>query len=185
MMYKNMWVSLEISNNPEYRVTGKAGFTFSLYMVKTQTKQDFSYFQNLFKTSMTTQSYTYSFSTPKSLSDARLNLFTSGHGSASGGEEYAHRLHYVSVNGQLLDTIDTQKDCAPYKMYSPRGNPGIFQGNNTFNPRNWCPDEVLPHNYVYIGNLPAGKHTVTVTVPDADFGSPGDLIMVSAYLVGN
>lgn len=154
-------------------------------MVKTNTTPSDKYVQQVFKTNMYTQIYADTFATPKALTDARLSIITSAHGSASGGEEYAHRKHYVYVDGVLASTIDTKKDCSSYQKYSPLGNPFIFIGNNSFNPRNWCPGEVLPRYSVYLGSLSAGKHIVKVEVPDADFGSPGDVIIVSSFLTGN
>ncbi len=182
---KDIWVAVQIDNNPEYRIQDKAGFLFSLDLVKSSTTPLTSYLQNIFKTSMTQKIYQDTFITTKNLTDAEINIYTSGHGSASGGEEYAHRVHNIYIDGVLKYTFNPQKDCAPYRKYSPRGNPFIFIGNNTYNPRNWCPGEVLPHNYVYLGNLAAGNHTIRVEIPDADFGSPGDNIIVSAYLTGN
>ena len=182
---KDVWVAVQIDNNPEYRVSGKAGFTFSLDIVKTSTAPSSSYVQNLFKTSMYQKNYADTFVTDKALTNARISFTTSAHGSATGGEEYAHRKHYIYIDGVLASTIDTKKDCGPYRQFSPLGNPGIFIGNNTFNPRNWCPGEVLPHYSIYLGNLAKGQHIIRVEVPDADFGSAGDNIIVSGYLTGN
>lgn len=185
LLRKDIWVAVQIDNNPEYRIQNKAGFLFSLDLVKSATSLLNSYVQNLFKTAMTQNTFEDTFSVRKNITDAVINIYTSGHGSASGGEEYAHRTHNIYVDGVLKYTFNPKKDCAPYRKYSPQGNPFIFLGNNSYNPRNWCPGEVLPHNYVYAGNLAAGKHTVRVEIPDADFGSPGDNIIVSAYLTGD
>lgn len=178
----NVWVAVQIDNNPEYRIANKAGFTFSLSMVKTSTEPSGKYIQPLFKTAMTSKQYEHTFQTIKALTGARLYITTSGHGAASGGEEYAHRRHDIYVDGLLADNINTEKNCASYRQYSPLGNPGIFIGNGSFNPRNWCPGEVLPRYSIYIGNLAQGSHTIKIDIPNADFGSPGDNIIVSGYL---
>lgn len=181
----NVWVAVQIDNNPEYRIANKAGFTFSLSMVKTNTEPSGKYLQPLFKTSMTTKQYEHTFEITKPLTAARLYITTSGHGADTGGEEYAHRKHDVYVDGALAGTINTEKNCASYRQYSPLGNPGIFIGNGSFNPRNWCPGEVLPRYSIYLGDLSSGSHTVKIDIPNADFGSPGDNIIVSAYLTAD
>ncbi len=181
----NVWVAVQIDNNPEYRIANKAGFTFSLSIVKTDTEPSSKYIQPLFKTSMTSKQYEYAFQTTKALTGARIYITTSGHGAASGGEEYAHRRHDIYLDGLLTEAIATEKNCASYQKYSPLGNPGIFIGNGSFNPRNWCPGEVLPRYSVYVGDLAPGNHTLKIDVPSADFGSPGDNIIVSSYLTAD
>jgi len=65
--------------------------------------------------------------------------FGHGHGSAAGGDEYENTMDTLDVNGAKVGSFSTAIDCAPYAKYSPDGNPGIFTGNTTGNPRNWCP----------------------------------------------
>ena len=52
---------------------------------------------------------------------------------------------------ELSDAID----CKNYAIYSPGGNPGIFQNNTTANPRSWCPGAIVPTRFFDMNPLPA------------------------------
>jgi hypothetical protein len=71
-------------------------------------------------------------------------VIVSGHGSASGGDEYKNTVDTLSVNGIASPAFSTAIDCSSYRKYSPDGNPGIFLNNNGSNPRNWCPGALVP-----------------------------------------
>ena len=71
-------------------------------------------------------------------------VIVSGHGSANGGDEYKHTTDTLTVNGTVAGSFSTQVNCSGYRKYSPDGNPFIFIGNNTNNPRNWCPGALVP-----------------------------------------
>jgi len=66
-----------------------------------------------------------------------------GHGSADGGDEYKHTRDTLTVNGALAGSFSTKVNCSAYSKYSPDGNPFIFIGNDSFNPRNWCPGALV------------------------------------------
>lgn len=70
-------------------------------------------------------------------------VIVSGHGSANGGDEYKHTEDTLTVNGTVAGSFSTQVNCAAYRKYSPDGNPFIFIGNETNNPRNWCPGALV------------------------------------------
>jgi Peptide-N-glycosidase F, C terminal len=95
-----------------------------------------------------------------------LSVIVSGHGSESGGAEYANTMDTLSVNGMDVGQFGTSVDCAKYERFSPEGNPGIFRSNTGGNPRNWCPGAlVAPH--VFPVTLDPGDNTVVLTIePD-------------------
>jgi hypothetical protein len=95
-----------------------------------------------------------------------VNVIVSGHGPGQGGDEYEHTMDTVLLDGTSIGTFDTMIDCAPFAASSPDGNPGIFQGNTTTNPRNWCPGAIVPI-HTFPAALPAGSHTVELQIdPD-------------------
>jgi hypothetical protein len=92
-----------------------------------------------------------------------VTVIVSGHGSANGGDEYEYTDDTVTVGAQKVGLFSTKIDCAPFAVLSPDGNPGIFQGNTTYNPRNWCPGALVP-SHTFAATLPAGSTPVTLTV---------------------
>ena len=92
-----------------------------------------------------------------------VSVIVSGHGSSMGGDEYMNTQDTLGVNGQQVGSFSTEMDCAPYAALSPDGNPGIFQGNTTYNPRNWCPGAgVTVHRFAV--TLGSGSNTVTLDI---------------------
>jgi hypothetical protein len=92
-----------------------------------------------------------------------VTVIVSGHGSGAGGDEYEYTEDRLSVNGTQVGSFSTQIDCASYAKSSPDGNPGIFQGNTTNNPRNWCPGALVP-SHTFPITLAAGTNTVSLDV---------------------
>jgi hypothetical protein len=74
----------------------------------------------------------------------RVTVIVTGHGAEAGGNEYMNAQDTVSLNGTQIGSFSTKVDYASYAQYSPDGNPRIFRNNNTTNPRNWCPGELVP-----------------------------------------
>ncbi len=92
-----------------------------------------------------------------------VTVIVSGHGSGAGGDEYESTMDTLDLNGAKVGTFSTAIDCAPYAKYSPDGNPGIFKGNTTNNPRNWCPGApVPPHTFPV--TLNPGTNTVSLVI---------------------
>jgi Peptide-N-glycosidase F, C terminal/Peptide-N-glycosidase F, N terminal len=82
--------------------------------------------------------------TARAGAQATAVVIVSGHGSASRGNEYKHTEDSLLLNGTAVGSFSTQANCAPYRKYSPDGNPFIFLNNNGSNPRNWCPGALVP-----------------------------------------
>lgn len=114
-------------------------------------------------TSETAVPVTGTFDNPGAKIAGHVTVIVSGHGSGAGGDEYEHTEDSVSVNGTKVGSFSTEIDCASYAKYSPDGNPGIFQGNTTVNPRNWCPGALVPP-HTFPVTLEAGKNTVSLAV---------------------
>ena len=130
-----------------------------------------------------------SFTTTSAINNASFYLITSNHGANSGGEEYVRRQHYVYLNGVQIFTYKPGGiSCEPFRQYNTQGN-GIYGSSpkstawwTSWN--NWCPGNSVPIRKISIGNLGAGAHTFTITVPDAQFvGQQGDFPL-SVYLQG-
>jgi hypothetical protein len=113
--------------------------------------------------SETTLPIAATFTNPGGTLSGRVTVIVSGHGSASGGNEYMNTQDTLSVNGSQIGAFATAIDCASYARFSPDGNQGIFRNNTTSNPRNWCPGAlVAPRTYPV--TLNAGSNTVTLAI---------------------
>lgn len=118
----------------------------------------------------------------------KLILITSNHGANSGGEEYVRRRHYVYLDETLIyEYIPGGKSCEPYRQYNTQGN-GIYGASQLplrgwIYWNNWCPGDRIPTYEIDLGTLPAGEHSVTIDVPEAEFVDSQGYIPVSAYLI--
>lgn len=127
------------------------------------------------------------FTLTEAVDDLRLFLITSNHGANAGGEEYERRDHFIYLNDELIHQyIPGGKDCEPWRQYNTQGN-GIYSPNPrttrfwlSFN--NWCPGDAIPTRELFLGNLPAGDHSIKIDVPDAVFNEDQGYIPVSMYL---
>lgn len=131
---------------------------------------------------------TWEFEVPQDVVDSRIVLIISNHGANAGGEEYNRRLHQVFVDGEeVLDFTPGGISCEPWRKYNTQGN-GIY-GNKRSDASwkrssNWCPGASIPVREIETGGLKAGRHTITISVPDAKFvDSQGDF-PVSMYFQG-
>jgi len=133
---------------------------------------------------------TFEVDVPSTLTNTKIYLITSNHGSGSGGEEYVRRNHYIYFDDILIATYKPGgKSCEPYRKYNTQGN-GIYgreprstSGWTSWN--NWCPGDKIPIRVYDIGNLAKGNHKFKIDVPDAEFNGGWGSIPVSAYLQGD
>lgn len=111
-----------------------------------------------------------------------LYLISSGHGAAEGGEEYNWRQHIIDLDGKEYMRVDMSQDCTPYEIYNTQPN-GIYFGNISKERRSWCPGGPVPTRMINLGPLPKGKHTLKITIPDAEFEKTDSKYLISAYLI--
>ena len=136
----------------------------------------------------TTKIYDVEISSP--ITNAKMYLITSNHGSGTGGEEYNRRDHYIYFDVNLIDTYKPGgKSCEPYRKYNTQGN-GIYgpsprstSGCTSWN--NWCPGDRIPIRVYELGNLAEGNHSFKIDVPDAEFLGGWGNIPLSVYIQGD
>ncbi|WP_082505016.1 peptide-N-glycosidase F-related protein [Chryseobacterium sp. Leaf405] len=130
-----------------------------------------------------------SFELLNTINNANFYLITSNHGANSGGEEYVRRQHYVYLNdAQIFTYRPGGISCEPFRQYNTQGN-GIYGGTpqstawwTSWN--NWCPGNSIPIRKISVGNLEAGNHAFTITVPEAQFVDQQGDFPLSVYLQG-
>ncbi len=146
------------------------------------------------------------FEIPSNARNVRLKYIVTGHGGHSGGDEFVQKQNIVSVDGKpVLDFIPWRTDCASFRRFNPATGVWLKKrlasyitdkgyaekeveepvGSSDFSRSNWCPgSDVMPEE-VELVNIQPGKHTFTVSIPDAQPVENNKLNhwLVSAYLV--
>ena len=107
----------------------------------------------------------------KPVNNAKLYYITSGHGGWERGDEFNQKINTIMLDGQkVISFIPWRDDCATYRNNSPcSGNFSNGLSSSDLSRSNWCPGTVTNPEYIYLGNLDAGNHTITVEIPQ---GSP-------------
>ena len=99
--------------------------------------------------------------------DVTLRYITTGHGGWGGGDEFNQKTNSIYLNGTLVHNfIPWRVDCGSYRLYNPVS--GNFQNglsSSDLSRSNWCPATVTPPNYISLGDLPAGKYSMEVDIP--------------------
>ncbi|MCM1109395.1 MAG: hypothetical protein NC388_10180 [Clostridium sp.] len=132
---------------------------------------------------------TWTFHVPRTVADGQIVLITSNHGANAGGEEYNRRWHYVYVDGELITSyIPGRPTCEPFRRFNTQAN-GIYGRSpkpdyawQSFS--NWCPGDKIDNRILQLGRVKAGRHTLTVSVPEAQFVEKQGDIPVSAFFQG-
>lgn len=132
---------------------------------------------------------TLKFTLDTPLTNAKIHIITSNHGSNANGEEYVRRNHFIYFDNELeLTYVPGGKSCEPYRIYNTQGNGIYSQFPRTeaqwlsFN--NWCPGDVIPNREVSLGDVTAGEHAFRIEVPDAKFVGGQGYFPMSVYVQG-
>lgn len=113
-------------------------------------------------------------------SDVALKFLTTGHGGHAGGDEFTEQPHVLLLNGDTLDAwTPWRNDCGAFRRFNPTSGfwPSTYvHRGDTLEERvassdlsrsNWCPGDQVKPRRVQLGQLEAGRHTLTVAVPGA------------------
>ena len=116
---------------------------------------------------MLNDSLNVSFELKEDVKDARLFYLTTGHGGWGGGDEFNQKPNTIYVDGQKVITfIPWRDDCGTYRNWNPcSGNFSNGLSSSDLSRSNWCPGTMTNPEYIYIGSLKAGKHTLSVKIP--------------------
>ncbi len=143
---------------------------------------------------------TTTFSIPDNVSNIKLKYITTGHGGHSRGDEFVKKDNVILVDGkQILKFTPWRDDCASFRRFNPHS--GIWTqktmwkgkeidervASSDLSRSNWCPGSDVPPVEVHLGDLKEGKHTLTVSIPNAQPVAKDEMNrwLVSAYLVGD
>jgi GLPGLI family protein len=107
------------------------------------------------------------FDVPQGAKNLKLRYITTGHGGWGNGDEFVPKANTISVDGRQIFTITPWRaDCGSYRLVNPAsGNFNNGLSSSDLSRSNWCPGTVTNPIWIELGNLPAGKHTLQVHIP--------------------
>ncbi|SIQ28601.1 GLPGLI family protein [Chryseobacterium sp. RU37D] len=107
------------------------------------------------------------FTLKKDLKNAQLKYITTGHGGWENGDEFVPKTNSIFLDGKMTYSfIPWRSDCGSYRLYNPAsGNFPNGLSSSDLSRSNWCPGTVTNPNFIPLGYLKAGKHTIQVKIP--------------------
>ena len=108
-----------------------------------------------------------SFTLTKDLKDAKLRYITTGHGGWGNGDEFVPKKNTIWLDEkEAFAFTPWRQDCGSYRLSNPAsGNFESGLSSSDLSRSNWCPGTVTNPNWISLGDLKAGKHTIKVTIP--------------------
>ncbi|MBS1571731.1 MAG: hypothetical protein JST62_04960 [Bacteroidetes bacterium] len=128
------------------------------------------------------------FKMKEEVKNATLRYITTGHGGWGNGDEFVPKANTIFLDNRLVQSfVPWRTDCGSYRLYNPAsGNFDNGLSSSDLSRSNWCPGTVTNPNYIPLGNLKAGKHTIKVTIPQGENeGSSFSSWNVSGVIIGN
>lgn len=116
---------------------------------------------------MLNDSLTAEFTLDQPVKGAYLYYTTTGHGGWGGGDEFNRKPNTIYLDNQKVITfVPWRDDCGTYRNWNPcSGNFSNGLSSSDLSRSNWCPATVTNPEYIYLGDIPAGKHTIKVKIP--------------------
>ncbi|SHF31445.1 GLPGLI family protein [Chryseobacterium sp. OV279] len=128
------------------------------------------------------------FTLKKNLKNAQLRYITTGHGGWENGDEFVPKANSVFLDGKMtFSFVPWRSDCGSYRLYNPAsGNFPDGLSSSDLSRSNWCPGTVTNPNFIPLGDLKAGTHTIQVKIPQgASEGTSFSSWNVSGVLLGS
>jgi hypothetical protein len=128
-----------------------------------------------------------SFTLAKDLKDAKLRYITTGHGGWGNGDEFVPRINTIWLDEKKAFAFTPwRQDCGSYRLSNPAsGNFESGLSSSDLSRSNWCPGTVTNPEWISLGDLKAGTHTIKVTIPmGKPEGSSSSAWNVSGVLLG-
>lgn len=176
-------LSLKITYHPDGRSSTLGNVVVPLFNTVNLLEQAGQTYPTLFDR----DSLRVTFRLDKPITDAKLVYLSTGHGGWSGGDEFNRKLNTIRLDGaKVASFIPWRDDCGSYRNLNPAsGNFSNGLSSSDLSRSNWCPGMITTPEYIPLGNLDSGQHTISVAIP---LGKPENgsfsYWCVSGYLVG-
>ncbi|CAA7386097.1 GLPGLI family protein [Chryseobacterium fistulae] len=128
------------------------------------------------------------FTLRKDLKDAQLRYITTGHGGWSNGDEFIPKINSIFLDHTMVFSfLPWRTDCGSYRLYNPAsGNFSDGLSSSDLSRSNWCPGTTTNPNFIPLGNVKAGKHTIQIKIPQGDSeGTSFSSWNISGVLLGS
>jgi hypothetical protein len=135
---------------------------------------------------MLNDSLTVKFTLTEDAPNARLYYLTTGHGGWGNGDEFNQKPNTITLDGrQVISFVPWRDDCGTYRNNNPcSGNFSNGLSSSDLSRSNWCPGTVTNPEYIYLGDLKAGEHTINVRIPQgAPEGNSNSYWCISGTLI--
>ena len=123
----------------------------------------------------------------KELKNAQLRYITTGHGGWGNGDEFVPKRNTIVLDGkEVFSFLPWRQDCGSYRLFNPAsGNFNDGLSSSDLSRSNWCPGTVTNPNYIELGDLKAGTHSIQVKIPQGpNEGTSFSSWNVSGVLLG-
>lgn len=128
------------------------------------------------------------FNLEKDLKNAQLRYITTGHGGWENGDEFIPKANSIYLDGKTAFSFTPWRtECGSYRLFNPAsGNFADGLSSSDLSRSNWCPGTVTNPNFISLGDLKAGKHTIQVKIPQGEpEGTSFSAWNISGVLLGN
>jgi len=128
------------------------------------------------------------FNLEKDLKNAQLRYITTGHGGWENGDEFIPKANSIYLDGKTAFSFTPWRtECGSYRLFNPAsGNFADGLSSSDLSRSNWCPGTVTNPNFISLGDLKAGKHTIQVKIPQGEpEGTSLSAWNISGVLLGN
>ena len=100
----------------------------------------------------------------------RLRYISTGHGGWEGGDEFNPKPNTILIDGKpAYSYTPWREDCGCYREWNPvSGNFWNGMSSSDYSRSGWCPGTATQPVYFDLSHLSAGKHTITVAIPQGE-----------------
>ncbi|MCI0921272.1 PNGase F N-terminal domain-containing protein [Sphingobacterium rhinopitheci] len=113
------------------------------------------------------QGLDFEFELKEDIKNAKLRYITTGHGGWGNGDEFVPKVNTIFIDNVMKHRFTPWRvDCGSYRLYNPvSGNFANGLSSSDLSRSNWCPGTITYPNYIDLGDLKAGKHSIKVHIP--------------------
>lgn len=107
------------------------------------------------------------FTVDKDLKNAKLRYISTGHGGWENGDEFVPKKNTIVLDEKEIHSfVPWRQDCGSYRLYNPAsGNFPNGLSSSDYSRSNWCPGMVTNPEFIDLGDVKAGKHTIQIKIP--------------------
>lgn len=177
-------VSVEITIHPQENETKKVTFALPLFNTTNVMEMGGQEYGTMFSSE---KGLEITFNLEKPIKKAQLRYITTGHGGWENGDEFVPKKNSIYLNEQLIFSfIPWRQDCGSYRLFNPAsGNFSNGLSSSDYSRSNWCPGTITNPILIDLGDLPAGRQTLRVQIPQGlPEGSSFSAWNVSGILLG-